>query len=197
MHFHTVLPEDPARVQSALKILFGRAASRIWSQYQHQLLQLFDPAVDLEGVGHARLRAAHLLHQQALIQAVSRTQCLSSPRETQAFLIGQIGHLPYETFVALFLDTRHRVIACRELFRGTIDGASVHPREVVREALACNAAAVILSHNHPSGVAEPSQADELITHRLRDALALVEIRVLDHLIVAGRASISFAERGLI
>ena len=81
--------------------------------------------------------------------------------------------------------------------RGTIDGASVHPREVVREALACNAAAVILSHNHPSGVAEPSQADELITHRLRDALALVEIRVLDHLIVAGRASISFAERGLI
>ena len=100
-------------------------------------------------------------------------------------------------FCCLYLDNRHRLIAFDELFRGTIDGASVHPREVVREALAHNAAALILAHNHPSGVAEPSRADELITQRLRDALALVDIRVLDHLIVAGPETLSFAERGLL
>ena len=92
---------------------------------------------------------------------------------------------------------RHRLIDCRDLFCGTVDGASVHPREVVKEALARNAAAVILAHNHPSGVAEPSQADEIITTRLRDALALVEIRVLDHLIVAGSSVTSLAERGVL
>ncbi|HEV2700046.1 MAG TPA: JAB domain-containing protein, partial [Steroidobacteraceae bacterium] len=94
-------------------------------------------------------------------------------------------------------DTRHRLIAFEELFRGTIDGASVHPREVVRQTLARNSAAVILAHNHPSGVAEPSQADELITQRLRDALALVDVRVLYHLIVGGDRCMSFAERGLL
>jgi DNA repair protein RadC len=101
----------------------------------------------------------------------------------------------HEVFTILFLDSRHRLIDCREIFRGTIDGASVHPREVVKEALARNAAAVILSHNHPSGVAEPSQADELITQRLREALALIDVRVLDHLIVAGSDVVSLAERG--
>ena len=95
------------------------------------------------------------------------------------------------------LDNRHRVVECQELFRGTIDGASVHPREVVKEALQRNAAACILLHNHPSGVAEPSHADELITRRLKDALALVDIRVLDHLIVAGEEVISFAEKNLL
>jgi DNA repair protein RadC len=100
-------------------------------------------------------------------------------------------------FCALFLDNRHRLIACDELFRGTIDGASVHPREVVRQALARNAAAVILAHNHPSGIAEPSQADELITLRLKDALGLVDIRVLDHLIVGDSRCVSLAERGVL
>jgi DNA repair protein RadC len=103
----------------------------------------------------------------------------------------------FETFCLIYLDNRHRLIACEDLFRGTIDGASVHPREVVKEALRHNAAAVILAHNHPSGVAEPSHADELITRRLREALQLVDIRVLDHLIVAGGETVSFAERGLI
>jgi DNA repair protein RadC len=100
-------------------------------------------------------------------------------------------------FCCLFLDNRHRLMAFEELFRGTIDGASVHPREVVRQALYRNAAAVILAHNHPSGVAEPSQADELITLRLRDALALVDIRVLDHLIVGDNRCVSLAERGVL
>jgi DNA repair protein RadC len=101
------------------------------------------------------------------------------------------------TWRCLHLDTRHWLIAFEEMFRGTIDGASVHPREVVRQTLARNSAAVIFAHNHPSGVAEPSQADELITQRLRDALALVDVRVLDHLIIGGDRCMSFAERGLI
>ena len=99
--------------------------------------------------------------------------------------------------MCLFLDNRHRLISADEMFQGTIDGASVHPREVVKRALSLNAAAVILAHNHPSGVADPSQADELITHRLRDALAIVDIRCLDHLIVGGASVTSLAERGVI
>ena len=103
----------------------------------------------------------------------------------------------HEVFCCLYLDSRHRLMCFEELFRGTIDGASVHPREVVKQALARNATAVILAHNHPSGVAEPSQADELITARLRDALALVDIRVLDHFIVGEGQPYSFAEHGLV
>ena len=99
-------------------------------------------------------------------------------------------------FWCLYLDSRHRLIRFEELFRGTIDGATVHPREVLRQALAHNAAAVILAHNHPSGVAEPSQADEMITRRLKEALALVDIRVLDHLVIAGAEAVSLAEKGL-
>jgi len=102
-----------------------------------------------------------------------------------------------EVFAVMFLDNRHRLLAYEELFFGTIDGASVHPREVVKAALAHNAAAVILSHNHPSGVAEPSQADQRITQRLKDALGLVDVRVLDHLIVGEGEPVSFAERGLL
>ena len=115
---------------------------------------------------------------------------LESPRATRQYLSLRFASLEHEVFCCLWLDNRHRVIACDELFRGTIDGASVHPREVVKPALAQNAAAVILAHNHPSGVAEPSQADELVTHRLKDALAIVDIRVLDHLIVAGDQVVS-------
>src|SRR6201999_615171 len=115
---------------------------------------------------------------------------LESPDTARGFLLAQLRDRPYEVFCCLHLDTRHRLIAFEELFRGTIDGASVHPREVVRQALARNAAAVILAHNHPSGIAEPSQADEIITTRLRDALALVEIRLLDHLIIGDGCCVS-------
>ena len=126
-----------------------------------------------------------------------RGEVLESPALTRKYLALRFSGLEHEVFCCLFLDNRHRVIACDELFQGTIDGASVHPREVVKRALAHNAAAVILAHNHPSGVAEPSQADELITLRLKDALALVDIRVLDHLVVAGATVVSMAERGLL
>lgn len=132
-------------------------------------------------------------HYQELMQI---GPALLNPKATRDFLHMQLRDLPHEVFCCLFLDNRHRVIAFEELFRGTLDGASVHPREVVKRALAHNAAALILAHNHPSGVAEPSHADELITHRLKEALALIDVRVLDHLIVGDGRCESFAERGL-
>ena len=134
-------------------------------------------------------------HQMTL--RVRRGTSLSSPKATRDYLALKLGNLEHEVFSVLFLDKRHRLISYKEMFRGTIDGASVHPREVVKEALKQNAAAVILAHPHPSGVAEPSQADEFITQRLKDALALVDIRILDHIIVAGGDTVSFAERGLL
>ena len=147
--------------------------------------------------GYCRLQAALELARRHYAEALRAGPLLDSPRATRDFLIARLRDSPHELFCCLHLDNRHRLIAFDELFRGTIDGASVHPREVVKEVLARNAAAVILSHNHPSGVAEPSQADELITQRLREALALIDVRVLDHLIVAGGDVTSLAERGLI
>jgi len=122
---------------------------------------------------------------------------LASPRAARDYLIARLRDLEHEVFCCLFLDSRHRLTSCEELFRGTVDGASVHPREVVKQALARNATAVILAHNHPSGIAEPSQADEIITTRLRDALALVEIRLLDHLVIGDGCCVSLAEKGLV
>jgi DNA repair protein RadC len=132
-----------------------------------------------------------------LSRRLARSNAITSPRVTREYLTVRFADLEHEVFACLFLDTRHRVIACEELFRGTVDGASVHPREVVKRALAHNAAAVVLAHNHPSGVAEPSEADRSITRRLRDALALVDVRVLDHLVVGGASAVSMAERGLV
>ena len=126
-----------------------------------------------------------------------RGESLTSPETSRAYLRLKIAERKYEVFGCLFVDNRHRIIAFEELFQGTIDGASVHPRVVVQKALENNAAAVIFAHNHPSGVAEPSMADQRITQRLKDALALVEIRVLDHFIVTAEDSISFAERSLL
>lgn len=144
-----------------------------------------------------RLAAILELARRHYAAAMLAGQSLSGPSETRRFLQAQLRDRPYEVFCTVYLDSRHRVIAFEELFRGTLDGAAVHPREVVRQAMAHNAAALILAHNHPSGVAEPSRADELITLRLRDALALLDIRVLDHLIVAGPETLSLAERGLL
>jgi DNA repair protein RadC len=124
-------------------------------------------------------------------------QAIKSPKDTEDFLTARLAHLEYESFACIYLDNRHRVVHFDELFRGTIDGTSVYPREVVKESLKHNAAAVILSHNHPSGVAEPSQADERITKRLKAALELVDIRVLDHIIIGKGTCTSFASRGLL
>lgn len=154
----------------------------------------------LPGIGEVRLALLRVLPEVArryYEQTLVTGQPLRSPAETETFLRARLRDLPYELFCCLFLDNRHRVLRFVELFRGTIDGTSVYPREVVKEALAENAAAVILAHNHPSGVAEPSQADERITRRLKAALELVDIRLLDHLIVGDGRSTSLASRGLL
>lgn len=155
---------------------------------------------ELRGIGPARaarLLAALDLGRRHLEQSLAPGEPLPNPAATRRYLSGRLRHLRYEVFACLFLDSQHRVLDFAELFRGTIDGASVYPREVVAESLARNAAAVILAHNHPSGVAEPSLADRQITRRLCDALALVDIRVLDHVVVGDGEAVSFAERGLL
>ncbi len=152
------------------------------------------------GVGPARLailKALPELAKRYFEQALPAGQAIRSPADTEAFLMARLRDLPHELFCCIYLDNRHRIIAFEELFRGTIDGTSVYPREVVKQALAANAAAVILAHNHPSGVAEPSQADERITRRLKSALELVDIRLLDHLVIGDGASTSLASRGML
>ena len=154
----------------------------------------------VHGIGGARsalLRALPALAKRYFEESLPVGETIRSPTDTQSFLRAKIRHLGHEMFCCLYLDNRHRVLRFDELFRGTIDGTSVYPREVVKEALAVNAAAVILAHNHPSGVAEPSQADERITRRLKSALELVDIRLLDHLIVGDGETISLASRGLL
>jgi len=143
-----------------------------------------------------QLQAALEIAQRHFAESVSRGDCLTRPAQTMHYLRARLRDYDHEVFACLMLDNRNRVIALRELFRGTIDGASVYPREVVKQALADNAAAVILAHNHPSGIAEPSQADIRITERLQQALALVDIRVLDHVIVGDEIT-CLSERGLI
>lgn len=152
------------------------------------------------GLGDAKacqLIAAVELGRRFLGQGLRRGSPFAGPNEVRTYLVARLRDIPYEVFVCLFLDTRHRVIECEEMFRGTLDGASVHPREVVRAALAKNAAAVIFAHNHPSGVPEPSAADRSLTDRLKSALALVEVRVLDHFVIGDGHAVSFAERGLL
>ncbi|MGH8426437.1 MAG: RadC family protein [Gammaproteobacteria bacterium] len=146
---------------------------------------------------YAQLQAVLELARRHLGEDLRRGEAITSPAKTREYLIAQLRDRPHEVFCCFYLDTRHRVIDFEELFRGTIDGASVHPREVVKKALAKNAAAVIFAHNHPSGVAEPSDADRRLTRRLTDALALVDVRVLDHFVVGEGDPVSFAERGLI
>jgi len=145
---------------------------------------------------YAQLQAVMEMANRHFSESLKRKDCLTSPADTMAYLHSQLRDRQHEVFACVMLDNRNRVIAFREMFRGTIDGASVYPREVVKQALADNAAGVILAHNHPSGIAEPSQADIQITERLKKALALVDIRVLDHVII-GDETLCFSERGLI
>ena len=128
-------------------------------------------------------------------QKMQRGTEFSSPAVVKEYLCTKLAGFEHEVFAVLFLDTRHRLIEYVEMFRGTIDGAEVHPREVVKEALQHNAAAVIFAHNHPSGIPEPSAADRALTQRLKEALTLVEVRTLDHVIVAGGQTTAFAELG--
>ncbi|HEX9812114.1 MAG TPA: DNA repair protein RadC [Burkholderiales bacterium] len=154
----------------------------------------------VSGLGQAKyiqLVAALEMGRRHLGARVARGEALQSPRDTLDYLQASLRDRPYEVFCCLFLDNRHRVLAFEELFRGTLNGTAVYPREVVKRALALNAAAAILVHNHPSGVAEPSRADEVLTERLQEALSLVEVRLLDHIVVGDGETVSFSERGLI
>jgi DNA repair protein RadC len=154
----------------------------------------------VKGLGAAKsaqLAAVTELARRSLTEQLSSGAGLTSPAAVRDYLRLSLGGRQHEVFVCIFLDAQHRVIHAEELFRGTLTQTSVYPREVVKAALAANAAAVIFAHNHPSGVAQPSQADELLTRNLKDALALVDVKVLDHFIVAGSQALSFAERGLL
>jgi len=155
---------------------------------------------EMKGLGpakQAQLAAIMELARRCLREDLRAGNALTSPGAVRDYLRAAIGGHEHEVFVCLWLDAQHRVTACEELFRGTLTQTSVYPREIVKAALRANAAAVIFAHNHPSGAAQPSRADELLTRNLKDALALVEIKVLDHFIVAGRQTLSFAERGLL
>jgi DNA repair protein RadC len=152
------------------------------------------------GIGpahYASMQAALELARRHYGHAVRSDSSVENPAEMRSFVLTQLRDKPYEVFCVLHLDVHYRLMAFQELFRGSTDSAGIYPREVVREVMTRNAFAVILAHNHPSGTAEPSQADRLVTRRIRDALALIEVKVLDHLVVGDTRVVSFADRGLI
>jgi len=201
------MDDEPLRDWSDRQLLApivgARLADRLMRRFGglHQLLQVdSDEVMSCHGIGRARadaIRALPELARRYYAGSLPTGEVIRNPAETAGYLQARMRHLEHELFCCLFLDNRHRVIRFDEMFRGTIDGTSVYPREVVKEALAVNAAAVILAHNHPSGVAEPSQADERITRRLKSALDLVDIRLLDHLIIGNGESTSLAARGML
>ncbi len=159
-----------------------------------------DELCEIPGLGVAKcvqIHAARELGERCFGEELKNGQPLESPRDAEKYLTMRLRDLRIEVFGCVFLDNRHRVIAYENLFEGTINGASVHPREVVRHVLDHDASAVIVAHNHPSGVAEPSQADVSLTKRLKEALALIDVRLLDHLVVGNGECVSLSERGLI
>ena len=176
-----------------LKKLLGARESR--KVYARSLRSLFDCS---EGAcGHDKLLVARELVKRWLKEDLEQQCMLSAPSQVREYLRIMLADKEHEIFVVLYLDAQNRLIASEELFRGTLTQTSVYPREVVKRALRNNAAAAILAHNHPSGVAEPSHADEALTQALKQALALVDVKVLDHFIIAGASVVSMAERGLL
>ncbi|CBL44107.1 DNA repair protein [gamma proteobacterium HdN1] len=181
-------------------IELGREVLRHFGGLRPMLDASAEEFTDIKGIGAAKfvqLQAALELGKRYLEQSLIRDEAFTSPERVGRYLQAQLRSHQREVFAALFLDSQHRLIQYRELFYGTLDSAAVYPREVVKEALRCNAGALIFAHNHPSGVAEPSQADRSITLRLRDALSLVDIRVLDHLVVGDCEVVSLAARGML
>lgn len=160
-------------------------------------LDSFSSHYGLGAVTYVQLQACLELGRRHLQEQLSEKDIITCPEDTKRYLLSRLRDKNHEVFVCLYLDNKHQILQYEELFRGTIDGASVHPREVVKQALAHNAAAMIIAHNHPSGVAEPSHNDKQITWRINEALALVEIRLLDHMIVGDGMVTSLAERGII
>jgi len=165
-----------------------------------RLLSAGPELLEIKGLGLAKtaqFAAAIELARRAMAEELKERSGLTSPGAVRDYLRVALGHRPNEVFVCIWLDAQHKVIGIEDAFQGTLTHTSVYPREIVKRALARNAAAVIFAHNHPSGVAQPSRSDELLTRDLKEALALVEVKVLDHFVIAGNHAISFAERGLL
>ena len=180
-------------IELLAKLIGVRESRRL---YQGSLKPLFS-APSSGKAPHEAFVVAKELVRRWLDEELHRDCALTSPGSVRDYLRLCFAGQEHESFVVLFLDAQNRLIDAKELFRGTLTQTSVYPREIVKEALRQNAAAVILSHNHPSGVAEPSRADEVLTANLKQALSLVDVKVLDHFIVAGPSTLSFAERGLL
>ncbi len=184
-----------------LGIMVGtKAASRMLQDAGGSLSTLLNeslPSYDLQPKVRTKLQVAKELVRRSLLETMRHRDVLSSPASVRDYLRMTLTGRDYEVFVVLFLDAQNRVIESEEMFRGTLTQTSVYPREVVKRSLFNNAAAVIFAHNHPSGVAEPSHADELLTQSLKQALALVDVKVLDHFVIAGAGLMSFAEHGLL
>ncbi|HSS69493.1 MAG TPA: DNA repair protein RadC [Casimicrobiaceae bacterium] len=178
----------------------GRQLLARFGNLQRLFAAPLSEVASVRGLGPAKyvqLQAVIEMARRALEEDIGERDALSSPQAVREFLRLTLGGKAHEIFMAMFLDAQNRLLGSEELFRGTLTQTSVYPREVVKTALRYNAAGVIFAHNHPSGVAEPSRADELLTQTLKQALSLVEIKTLDHFIVAGSRTLSFAERGLL
>ena len=178
----------------------SKAASRMLQDAGGSISTLLNesiPSYDLQPKVRTKLQVAKELVRRSLLETVRQRDVLSSPGSVRDYLRMSLAGRDYEVFMVLFLDAQNRVIESEEMFRGTLTQTSVYPREVVKRSLFNNAAAVIFAHNHPSGVAEPSHADEVLTQALKQALALVDVKVLDHFVIAGAGLMSFAERGLV
>ena len=175
-----------------LLMQFG-SLNGIFAATEHELSQI-------HGIGpskYVQLQAIFEMSQRALSEQLQQRDVFTSPQAVRDYLVLKLGGLTREVFLVLFLDTQNRLLASEEMFSGSLSETSVYPREVLKRALHHNAASVIFAHNHPSGIAQQSQADELLTKQLRQALALVDVRVLDHFIVAGNNTLSFSQKGLL
>lgn len=185
------------RIVDALRLLLGEAAPALYEAHERSLQRLVGAARNLHLPRDQRLVTGLALAQELLAEEFVVTPVLGSPQVVADFLKLHFAGQAHESFVVVFLNAQHHLIAAEAMLRCTLTQTSVHPREVLRRALQHNAGAVILAHNHPSGSPEPSRADEVLTQTLRTALALIDVRVLDHLVVAGSRTVSFAERGLL
>ena len=187
-------------IAGANAVELGRQLLARFGNLQRLFAAPLSEVASVRGLGPAKyvqLQAAIEMARRALEEDIRERDAMSSPQTVREFLRLTLGGKAHEIFMAMFLDAQNRLLGSEELFHGTLTQTSVYPREVVKAALRYNAAVVIFAHNHPSGVAEPSRADELLTQTLKQALSLVEIKTLDHFIVAGSRTLSFAERGLL
>jgi DNA repair protein RadC len=183
-----------ADTRELFEVLFAREAPAVYGEYSGRLRDLL--GVPPKRVSQRRLLVALELGRRAHAETIER-RVIRSPADTREYLLAHFQGCPNEIFTCIFLDNRHRVLSIEDLFQGTIDNTTVYPREIIRRCLNSNAAAIILAHNHPSGIAEPSEADQLITRRIRSACELIDVRLLDHFVIGGTTATSLASRGLL